>query len=226
VLPLKDNVPTRRFPLVTASLIAVNLAVWVWELETGIVTRYAYYPCAVEGSCVGVAAGDRLPVWQGAFTAMFMHASWLHVLSNMLFLWIFGNNVEDSLGRVRFLVFYLAAGLAATAAQTAVTLGFSGAAAASVPNVGASGAVAGVLGAYLVLLPAASVLTLVGIFIVPLPAALFLGIWFLLQLWWGGFAITQPQEGGGIAFFAHAGGFVFGLLTVRLLAVRPPLQPS
>jgi membrane associated rhomboid family serine protease len=156
---------------------------------------------------------------------MFMHASWLHILGNMLFLWIFGNNVEDALGRLRFLLWYLAAGLAATFTQTWVTLHYAGLADASVPNLGASGAIAGVLGAYLLLLPAANVLTLVGFFIVRVPAFLFLGIWFLLQLWEGGFAVTHPADSGGVAFFAHVGGFVFGAATVYLVARRPPLRP-
>ena len=155
---------------------------------------------------------------------MFMHASWLHILGNMLFLWIFGNNVEDALGRVRFFVWYLAAGLAATATQTFVTLHYAGAAAASVPNIGASGAIAGVLGAYFLLLPTAMVLTLVGFFVLPLPAFLFLGFWFVLQLWEGGFAVTHPAAGGGVAFFAHVGGFLFGAATVYLVAKDPPLR--
>jgi membrane associated rhomboid family serine protease len=156
---------------------------------------------------------------------MFMHASWLHILGNMLFLWIFGNNVEDALGRVRFLLWYLAAGLVATATQTFVTLHYAGAAAASVPNLGASGAIAGVLGAYLVLLPTARVLTLVTFFVLPLPAFLFLGFWFVLQAWEAGFAVTHPDPGGGVAFFAHVGGFLFGAATVYLVAKRPPLRP-
>jgi len=159
-------------------------------------------------------------------TSMFLHGSWDHILGNMLFLWIFGNNVEDALGPVRYLLFYLASGVAATVGQTIVTLHWAGAEAASVPNLGASGAIAGVLGAYFVLLPRASVLTLIGFFFVPLPAFFFLGIWFLLQLWTGGFSLTHPSAGGGVAFFAHIAGFVFGLLLVRPLQVRPPLQPS
>src|SRR5436309_7679999 len=116
----------------------------------------------------------------------------------MLFLWIFGNNVEDALGRVRYLLWYLAAGLAATATQTWVTLHYAGVTAASVPNLGASGAIAGVLGAYLLLLPTAMVLTLVGFFVIPIPAFFFLGFWFLLQLWEGDMAITHPAQGGGV----------------------------
>jgi membrane associated rhomboid family serine protease len=226
VLPLKDNVPTRRAPVVTIGLIAANFAVWFWELQhtEPRIERYAFYPCSVQGPCVGPAAVHHLPAWAGAFTGMFMHASWVHILGNMLFLWIFGNNVEDALGRLRFLLWYLAAGLAATATQTWVTLHYAGAAAASVPTIGASGAIAGVLGAYLLLLPTARVLTLIGFFILPVPAFLFLGAWFVFQLWDGGFAITHPQAGGGVAFFAHVGGFVFGAATVYLVAKRPPLR--
>jgi membrane associated rhomboid family serine protease len=227
VLPLRDNVPTRAFPVVTVGLIAVNFLVWFWELgsRSQEIESYAYYPCAVEGPCLG-AARDHLPAWEGAFTSMFMHASWSHILGNMLFLWIFGNNVEDSMGRVRFLVFYLLAGLAATASQTFVTLQYSGVADASIPNVGASGAIAGVLGAYLLLLPTAMVLTLFGFFLIPIPAVFFLGFWFLFQLWEGGYSVTHPDQGGGVAFFAHVGGFIFGLLLVRVFAVRRPLSPS
>jgi len=161
---------------------------------------------------------------------MFLHGGWLHIAGNMLFLWIFGNNVEDSMGKVRFLVWYLAAGVAAAAAQTAVTLAFSDAAGASIPNVGASGAIAGVLGAYFVLLPRASVLTafiiVFFVFLREIPAVLFLGIWILFQLWDGGWAVLHPQQGGGVAFFAHIGGFAFGLATIRFLVVRRPLQPT
>lgn len=226
MLPLHDNVPTRRTPVVTIGLIVANFAVWFWELQRpeAAVDNYAYYPCSVDGPCLGPAAQHHLPAWEGAFSSMFMHASWLHILGNMLFLWIFGNNVEDALGRVRYFLWYLAAGLAATATQTWVTLHYAAQADASVPNLGASGAIAGVLGAYLLLLPTASVLTLVGFFVVPLPAFLFLGVWFIFQLWQGGFAITHPAEGGGVAFFAHVGGFVFGAATVYLVAKQAPLR--
>jgi membrane associated rhomboid family serine protease len=143
----------------------------------------------------------------------------------MLFLWIFGNNVEDALGRVRFLLWYLVAGLAATAAQTFVTLVFGGPEDASIPNIGASGAVSGVLGAYLLLLPTAKVLTLFGWFLFEVPALFYLGFWFLFQLWSGGYSILNPEVGGGVAFFAHVGGFVFGVLTVYLVAQQRPLRP-
>jgi membrane associated rhomboid family serine protease len=232
-LPLKDNVPTRSYPLVTVGLIVANTIVWLWEWRTGVnkeVFHYGYYPCTVSHECLAqLVPSDRLPWYEGAFTGMFLHGSWLHIGGNMLFLWIFGNNVEDAMGRVRFLLWYLAAGLAATAVQTFVTLKFSGAAGASIPNVGASGAIAGVLGAYFVLLPQARVLTaffVILIFLREIPAAWFLGIWFLFQLWEGGFAILHPESGGGVAFFAHVGGFVFGVLTVYLVAQRRPLRPS
>ena len=160
---------------------------------------------------------------------MFMHAGWFHLLGNMLFLWIFGNNVEDSMGRLRFLVFYLLGGLAATAAQTIVTIHFTGSAGESVPNVGASGAIAAVLGGYFVLLPRASVLTMIflGFFFIfrEIPAIFFLGIWIGLQALEGSLSLTTPTAGGGVAFFAHIGGFAFGVLTVRLVKKRDPLQP-
>jgi membrane associated rhomboid family serine protease len=208
--------------------------IWLWEWRTGVnteVTKYGYYPCSVEGQCVQPASTvNYLPWYESAFTSMFLHGGWVHVGGNMLFLWIFGNNVEDALGRVRFLVWYLVAGLVATATQTAVTLAFSTPAGASIPNVGASGAIAGVLGAYFVLLPGASVLTLFIIFVIfflrEIPAYWFLGIWFLFQLWDGGFSALHPESGGGTAFFAHIGGFLFGFLTIRLLAKRPPPRPA
>jgi membrane associated rhomboid family serine protease len=230
MLPLRDNVPTRSFPVVTVGLIAVNSAVWFWELAgrpwEQDVLRDGFYPCALQGPCVGFAAQHHLPWYEGAFTGMFMHAGWEHILGNMLFLWIFGNNVEDALGRVRFLLWYLAAGLAATALQTFVTLHYSDAGGASIPNVGASGAIAGVLGAYFVLLPNARVLTWIVFILREIPAGLFLGFWFLYQFLLGNMAIHQPQAGGGVAFFAHVGGFVFGVLTVKFVQQRRPLRPS
>ena len=233
MLPLKDNVPTRAFPAVTVALITANVIVWLWEWQTGVekeVLHYGYYPCSVEGPCVAPASTVHyLPWFAGVFTSMFMHASWIHIGGNMLFLWIFGNNVEDAFGRIRFLLWYLTAGLAAAAVQTVVTLVFASPAGASIPNIGASGAIAGVLGAYFVLLPTASVLTafiiVFFVFLREIPAMFFLGLWFVFQLWEGGFSILQPQAGGGVAFFAHIGGFAFGLATARLLATRRPLPP-
>jgi len=225
MLPLRDNVPTRHFPVVTVALIAANVLVWVlYQLPDlqGSVDELAFQPCEVERSCATV--GQDWPLT--ALTSMFMQASWAHLLGNMLFLWIFGNNVEDALGRVRFLLFYLAGGLAATAAQTVVTLGWGSAQDATVPNLGASGAVSAVLGAYLLLLPRAKVLTVIVFVLRELPAVFFLGIWFLLQLVEGGAALMSPQEGGGVAFFAHIGGFAFGFLLVKLVQQRRPLQPT
>ena len=235
MLPIKDNVPTRTFPVVTVALIAANVLVWIWEVTgTSVdadILHYGYYPCSLEGPCVQPAVlVHHVPWYEGVFTSMFMHGSWLHIGGNMLFLWIFGNNVEDAFGHVRFLFWYLAAGLAAAATQTVVTLAFAAPAGASIPNVGASGAIAGVLGAYLVLLPGASVLTafiiVVIVFLREIPAVLFLGLWFLFQLWEGSFSILQPQAGGGVAFFAHIGGFLFGVATVRLMVTRRPPSPA
>jgi membrane associated rhomboid family serine protease len=239
VIPLKDNVPTRTFPVVTVAIIAVNTIVWLWEVggKTSFdqdVAADGYYPCTVQGPCFPVQVdghvyAHHLPWWQGAFTSMFMHGGWEHIIGNMLFLWIFGNNVEDALGKVRFVLWYLAAGLAATAAQTFVTLKFGTAQDASIPNIGASGAIAGVLGAYFLLLPRARVLTLIFfgfIFLREIPAIWFLGVWIGLQIWQGGLGLVRPEAGGGVAFFAHIGGFAFGLLTVYLVAKRRPLRPA
>jgi membrane associated rhomboid family serine protease len=232
LIPLKDNVPTRHFPVVTVALIAANVAFYVLVQEGGIsvpegpVRDLAYHPCEVNDSCPVV--GEDWPLT--SVTSMFMHGDILHLLGNMLFLWIFGNNVEDALGRVRYLVFYLLAGFAATALQTFVTLSFGTGPDAQIPNLGASGAVSGVLGAYLLLLPRASVITLIFLvyifFLREIPAWIFLGVWILFQAWQGGAAVLHPSAGGGVAFFAHIGGFVFGFLTVRLFVVRQPLMPS
>ena len=226
MFPLKDNVPTRSFPIVTVALIAINVAVWIfYELPNlnRAVNELAYHPCEVENSCPVV--GEDWPIT--AVTSMFMHGDWLHIIGNMLFLWIFGNNVEDAMGKVRYLVFYLLSGYAATALQSFVTLSMGSGAETAIPNLGASGAVSGVLGAYLFLLPTASVLTLVFFFFIEVPAFLFLGFWFLFQLWEGSFSLVQPQAGGGVAFFAHIGGFVFGAATVYLFTGRRrPLRPA
>ena len=232
MLPLHDNVPTRSFPVVTVGLIVANFLVWFWELGgRGVdyhVLKGGYYPCEVQEPCTEPATLlHHLSWWEGAFTSMFMHASWEHILGNMLFLWIFGNNVEDALGRVRFLCWYVAGGLAATALQTFVTLAFGSAGDASIPNIGASGAISAVLGAYFLLLPNAKVLTLIFFFILrEIRAFWFLGIWIAFQLLDGGLALEHPESGGGVAFFAHIGGFAFGLLTVLLVAQRRPLRPS
>jgi membrane associated rhomboid family serine protease len=224
MLPLYDNIPTRSFPFVAVALIAVNAAVWVVyqvpDLEESVL-RLGFIPCEADGTCSNV--GFSWPV--NVLTSMFAHGSWLHIIGNMLFLWIFGNNVEDALGHVRFLGFYLAAGVAATALQTGITLALGSPQDATTPSVGASGAIAGVLGAYLVLYPLARVVTIVFFLLIEIPAMFFLVTWFLFQLWYGGFSLLEPQGGGGIAFFAHIGGFVFGFLAVKLLQPRRPVRP-
>jgi membrane associated rhomboid family serine protease len=228
VFPIKDNVPTRSFPIVTVTLIAINSAVWIFyqvpDLDQSV-NELAYHPCEVEDSCPVV--GQDWPIT--ALTSMFMHGDWFHIIGNMLFLWIFGNNVEDAFGKARFLAFYLLGGFAATALQTFITLAYGTQAESEIPNLGASGAVSAVLGAYLLILPGARVVTIIFvliIFIREFPAWIFLGVWFLLQLWSGGFSLLYPQEGGGVAFFAHIGGFAFGLATVYLFRKRRPLRPS
>ena len=232
MLPLKDNVPTRRFPVVTVALIVANFAVWVlWEkmgsgrgFQSAVVDG-SYFPCEPDGSCQNV--GFSWPI--NLFTSMFMHASWSHILGNMLFLWIFGNNVEDTLGRTRFVVFYLLGGIAATLVQSFVTLGFGTERDAEVPNLGASGAIAAVLGAYFLLVRGSRVLTYIPpIFIFPIPAVLFLGFWFLYQLFVGGYSFIHPEAGGGVAYFAHIGGIVFGFLAAKPFSLgrRQPLSPT
>lgn len=214
MLPLSDGLTARRFPVVTVALIVANLAVWLlYELPdlNGAVAQASFYPCSVEGTC------DAPQPWGISWlTAMFMHGSWDHLLGNMLFLAIFGKSVEDAFGRLRYLAFYLAGGFAATALQTAITLSFSPDADARIPMLGASGAIAAVLGAFLALYPQARIKTLVLVFVVQIPAWLYLGGWFVYQLVEGHYALVSPaEEGNGVAFFAHIGGFVFGWIVAR-----------
>ena len=232
MLPLKDNIPTRRFPVLTVALIVANVLVWILYEDAGqgrgfllSVDDGAYQPCEVERSCDQIGRDWTFNL----FSSMFMHGSWSHLLGNMLFLWIFGNNVEDTLGRARFLVFYALGGLAATALQTFVTLTYGSAEEAAIPNLGASGAIAAVLGAYMILHPGGRVLTWIApIFFFPIPAFLYLGLWFVFQLVEGGYSFTHPEAGGGVAYFAHIGGFVFGFLAIKAFSAgRPrPLRPS
>jgi membrane associated rhomboid family serine protease len=233
VIPLRDNVPTRRFPIVTVGLIVANTIVWFWELAgtppEQDIDNWGYYPCSVQGPCTGVAVQHHSAT-ETVFTSMFMHGGWVHIIGNMLFLWIFGNNVEDALGRIRFLIWYVLAGIAATALQTFVTLHFGTVQDASIPNIGASGAIAGVLGGYFLLLPRASVLTVftLGFFFIlrEIPAIWFLGAWILLQALDGTISLTTPAESGGVAFFAHIGGFVFGVVTIHIFKARRPVAPT
>jgi len=226
VLPLRDSNPTVRAPIVTVAIIVADFAVWIgYELQTGLaasVDELGYHPCEVDSSCGQI--GSDWPVT--AFTSMFMHGSWAHIIGNMLFLWIFGNNIEDALGHIRFALFYVLGGLAATASQTAVTLGWGSTEDALIPNVGASGAIAAVLGGYILLYPRARVLTWVApFFLFELPSIAYLGIWFLFQLWAGSASFTTPEAGGGVAYFAHIGGFAFGFALIKLFTGRRPGRP-
>jgi membrane associated rhomboid family serine protease len=214
MLPLSDGLPARRFPVVTIALIAANLAVWIlYELPDleGAVAQASFYPCDVDNSC------EAPQPWAISWlTAMFMHAGWDHLLGNVLFLAIFGKNVEAAFGRLRYLAFYVAGGFAATVLQTVMTLGFSADADARIPMLGASGAISAVLGAFLALYPHARIKTLVLVFVVQIPAWVYLGGWFVYQLLEAHSALVTPSaEGSGVAFFAHIGGFVFGWLVAR-----------
>jgi membrane associated rhomboid family serine protease len=216
MFPLSDGLSTRKFPLVNVGLVVANFAVWIfYELPhlSSSIHEASFYPCSVDGSCHA-----PLPWEVSWITSMFMHGSWDHILGNMVFLVIFGKNVEDAFGHLRYLVFYFAGGLAATALQTTMTLLVGSAAEARVPNLGASGAIAAVLGAFFILYPGARVTGLLGIFPVRLSAYAFLGFWFLYQLFEANFGIFSAKaNGGGVAFFAHVGGFLFGVIVTLLL---------
>lgn len=217
MLPLGDDNSARRItPFVTYVLIALNVLVFLLELNNGeeFIQRWAFVPSRF----LADPAGDFATL----FTSMFMHAGWAHLLGNMLYLWIFGDNVEDRLGHALYFVFYILCGLAATFAQMAISLG------SSVANVGASGAIAGVLGAYLVMFPRGRVNVLLGRFVTPMSAIIVIGLWFLLQIFSqiNVFA-AGPQEGGGVAYMAHIGGFVAGVvLTFLLGGNRRALPPT
>ncbi len=216
-IPLRDENPTRRFPVWTLLLIAVNVLAFAWTalgprgLEASVL-RFGAIPYEITHSApIPGFPVERVSPVLAVFAAMFIHGSLFHLLGNMLYLWIFGNNVEDFLGPARFLIFYFLGGAAAAGTHIALNPG------SMVPMIGASGAIAAVLGAYFLLYPRARVFTLIFIWIVPIPAALVLGIWFLLQLFSAG-------AGGGVAWFAHIGGFLAGILMVRALA--PKKRPS
>ena len=210
MIPLSDGIPARRFPYVNVALIVANFLVWIlYETpHLGSAVHHAsFYPCSVNGSCHAPLA------WEFSwFTAMFMHASWDHILGNMLFLAIFGKNVEDAFGHLRYLAFYIAGGFMAALLQTAITLLAGSSGAGLVPTLGASGAIAAVLGAYWVLYPGSRVLTLVLVFPVRIRAWIWLGLWFLYQVIEANRGLTSAHANGGVAFFAHVGGFVFGVM--------------
>ncbi len=221
MIPLRDTIPARRFPIVNVALIGLNVLVFLFESILGpeqldqFIWSWGLTPA-------DFWQGGGLSRWLPLFTSMFMHGGWWHLISNMLALYIFGDNIEDRLGHFRYPLFYLFSGLAASAVHLVV---YSG---SPIPTVGASGAIAGVLGAYLVLYPRARVVTLVPIFyfirIVEVPALVYLGFWFISQLFNGLFALTATDvlQSGGVAWWAHIGGFVFGLAIIRLISPRPP----
>jgi membrane associated rhomboid family serine protease len=248
VIPIGDSVRSRTIPYVNLTIIAANLLVFAYELALGSglnrflcdwgvtprdVTNFfappprpelALGPCGLSSSQVGPDVLLR------PFTAMFIHAGWLHILGNMLFLWIFGDNVEDALGHLRYLLFYLICGLGAAAAQIFMTPNDL------LPAVGASGAIAGVMGAYLVLYPRANIAVLVPLLILLgafyIPAVLLIGVWFLMQLFSGVASIGYATGGsGGVAWWAHVGGFLVGMLLIALSRPRrrsrygPPRHP-
>jgi len=211
MIPYSDGIAARRFPIVNVALIFLNFAVFVlYELPDpdAAIRQASFYPCNVENAChIGFPWGI------GWITAMFLHAGWDHILGNMLFLAIFGKNVEDAFGRLRYLLLYFAGGFAAAFLQTVMTLLFGSASDAQVPTLGASGAIAAVLGAYFVLYPNSRIRTLTPFFPLDIPAWIYLGGWFLFQFFESNYALINGKSGGsGVAFFAHVGGFLFGLL--------------
>ena len=280
MIPLKDNNPTSRFPVVTVAIIVINVAVFIWQLnfptdprldqagfgaidqsslEYGAIPYRITHPdtgdCAVGAVaeaggqfaagvvCPGTKKFDRAvaigrqdpsaqpipineaPWWETLFTSMFMHGGFLHIAGNMLFLWVFGNNIEDSLGRPLFVLFYVLAGLIAVYTQALIDPS------STAPTIGASGAIAGVLGAYALLFPQARVLTLIFIIffvtLVEIPALVLLAIWFLLQFLPAlGQVAVESGGGQGVAYFAHVGGFLFGLAVAgAMLLVRGRREP-
>jgi membrane associated rhomboid family serine protease len=247
MIPLRDDVRGRSWPVVTLAIIAINAVVFLYSIvqEPRTVQRwdrpgtvqvsgfdeitdeYGFVPCELRSECrrpgyaeaTRMNSSDEVPirvprhiVWLTLLTAVFMHAGWLHIIGNMLFLWVFGNNVEDAMGHAAFLLFYLLCGLAATLAQWATDTS------SEVVNIGASGAIAGVLGGYILLHPRARVLTavplLLGVYLREIPAVFVLGSWFALQIVSGSVALAGPNH-GGVAYFAHIGGFAAGMLLVR-----------
>jgi len=222
MIPLSDGIAARRFPIVNVALIAANFAVFLfYELPNpDAVGQAAFYPCDVNSTC----HMGGLPWGLGWITAMFMHAGWDHILGNMLFLAIFGKSVEDAFGRLGYLFLYFCGGFVAAMMQTGMTLLFGTASDAQIPTLGASGAIAAVLGAYFVLYPKSRVLTLVLWFPVRIPAWLYLGGWFLYQFFEGNRSLVHPtgSGGSGVAFFAHVGGFVFGVIAARVLVAIGP----
>jgi membrane associated rhomboid family serine protease len=202
MMPIGDDDSGRRtIPLITYALIALNVLFFLVELAGGdaFIEAWAFVPSRFLANPLG----DFMTV----FTSMFMHAGWVHLGGNMLYLWIFGDNVEDRFGHIKFLIFYLICGIAATFAQLAFSTG------SDVPNLGASGAIAGVLGAYIVMFPKGRVSILQGQQVIPVPALIVIGFWFVLQIFNSGGSITET---GGVAYIAHVGGFLMGVILAFL----------
>jgi len=219
LLPLKDDIPSRRFPFVTYSIIAVNIVVFMFEATMGKEQLQAFFElvAVIPAEYTAFLRGEPVPLLKllaAPFASMFLHGGWMHLFGNMWFLYLFGDNVEDAMGHSRFLLFYLLTGLAATVAHIFVNP------LSSIPIVGASGAISGVVGAYFLMFPTARVLTLVPIFffvdIVLLPAVVFIGMWFLFQFWSGLLSLAVPHL-GGVAWWAHIGGFIAGLILAPIM---------
>ena len=217
MFPLRDTIPSQRAPLVVWLLVLLNVLVFVHELrlpERGLHDLLEHYALVPERMPLALADFLAAPrAYLPLLSSMFLHGGWLHVIGNLWTLLIFGDNVEDRMGRLRFLLFYLLCGIVAGAVHVYFN------AASDVPTIGASGAIAGVMGAYLLLYPHGKVITLVPLLFYPLfvelPAFVFLGLWFLSQVLSGTLAVTAPGDAGGIAFLAHVGGFVAGVLLHR-----------
>lgn len=226
MFPIRDINPTRRLPIITIVLIAANVLIFLYE---NTLSERALSDLIMSAGVIPFQVTQDLGpgVARDMITSMFLHGGWFHLIGNMLYLWIFGNNIEDTLGPIRFTVFYLLCGVLATLAQVASGPN------ARVPTIGASGAIAGVLGAYLVLFPQARVLSVVFVFyfirFVEIPAIIVLGFWFVLQFFNGLAALSMPTM-GGIAYFAHIGGFVAGVVLIFIFRIGthpgPPRRKS
>jgi membrane associated rhomboid family serine protease len=215
MFPIGDDDSSRRtVPIVTYVLIVLNVLFFFLELSSGdpFIERWSVVPRRLLAN-----PGGDFPT---IFTSMFMHAGWLHLGGNMLYLWIFGDNVEDNFGHIKFLIFYLLCGIAATLAQLAFSAG------SGVPNLGASGAIAGVLGAYIVLFPRGQVKVLMGRGVIPMPALVVIGLWIVLQFVSGIGSVTQSAETGGVAYMAHIGGFLAGIILTFVLRAAGTRQEA